>query len=177
RNAGNITLTTINDDGTVSTIDTPLTGVPNDAAVSAAFGTDTILIAWSSGGAMVVGYDGSVVQRAVLPASTGGTVITAWDGRDFVVIFSKTAAYRIAAAGSLLDTTPFQVTESHDLTFASNGLTQLALWSESRSSNDDIVGRVIANFDALIDKPAGSLISYSGEARTDVQIAQGPRGT
>lgn len=182
-----ITLYAITDDGAVTDQAISTSVSPSNGQVTAAFAPVAVLIAFNGGRYIVVGYDGRIFRDQTLPLNGVQRAVAAgWDGREFLVTFTPVAptnlvstAFRIAIdgtppAGSLaLSKMPW----TSDVAFATNGSSQLIVWSERREFSSDIVARKVPEFSALPADPVpAALLSYSGEAQTDVQIARGPRG-
>ena len=179
-------LRTIADDGSVSDVLAPVSIPPGDAnnpEGTAAFSPNAILIAWNSGSYAVVGYDGSVIRTVTaLPglkakehhASAG------WDGHQFLLSLSGQEAFRITSDGTLLDAAPFTLSpgEPAEPVFASNGATQLVVWSEAHPMTaQDLVGRAVPDFDALAATPGPAMpLTYSGTPQKNVRVARSSTG-
>jgi hypothetical protein len=185
---GALRLTNIADDGIVSEIElTSPSAPPAGTQVTAAFGADSILFAWSTGGIITVGYDGKAAPpERSLDAPNYKAVAAGWNGREFLVVFSSaispssgTAVFRVASDGTPLNTSALALNDkapASDVAFASNGPASLVVWAGVEHFTFDIFARAFPDFALLAGAGPATLISQSGEAQTDVQIARGPRG-
>jgi len=178
-------LRSITQDGEVTDRVLPVLA-PIDVQASAAFAPGAVLVAWSSGRYIIAGYDGSVLQNLTLPIANEPlrAVAAGWDGSEFLTVISRgggannaTIAFRIAFDGTLL-TAPLTLPKPmFATTFAAGGAGQLIVWSEYRECTLDIVALATQRFSALdAELTSTNLISFSGEAEGDIQIARGPRG-
>jgi hypothetical protein len=175
-------LRTIADDASFSDVVLP-PSISGSGEATAAFSPDAILIVWSSGSYAVVGYDGTVIhQPTALPGNHGSDAHAAagWDGHQFLISLSGRETFRVTADGLLLDLLPFVLSQGTvgELIFASNGTTQLLVWTEPRERTErDLVGRAVTDFDALAAAPAPpSILTYSAPPQREVRIAAGPTG-
>ena len=132
----------------------------------------------AAGTYMIFDYDGNVVKDATPlpgPIFLSGA---AWDGRDFLVLFGleQIFALRVSPDGATYGK-PFVLSSFPD--FASNGSQQLLVWAGRHFSthHPDIVARAVAGFAELASTPEQeTLVSYSGAAQFDVQVAWSPAG-
>ena len=131
----------------------------------------------AAGTYMIFDYDGNVVKDATPlpgPIFRSGA---AWDGRDFLVLFASTqqkSALRVSPDGVTYGK-PFVLNSFPD--FASNGSQLLLVWADSAFSkhHSDIVARAVTDFAELASTPEQeTLVSYSGAAQFDVQVAWSP---
>lgn len=172
---------TILEDGSVSTVTLTEDAwpAPFDLA-TAAFAPHAILLVSASGAYTVVGYDGTIIRpRTTLTlVGTRRDLAAAWDGRQFLAVFSGQNAFRVAADGTPLDSTPFSIDSgaASGLKFAANGATLLGVWLQEVLKGG-LVGRVVTDFSALAaaSTPATPL-ALTGEAQIDVQIARNANG-
>jgi hypothetical protein len=182
-----MTLHAIGDDGAVTDQAIAVSGTTSEDRVTAAFAPARILLAWSTGRTIVAGYDGRIIREQTVPLNGAeGAVAAGWDGREFLVTFTSESpvdpgarAFRVSFDGTPAGPLALsKLTQTSVVCFASNALSQLIVWSEFREFTSDIVARKVPEFGALpADAVPATLLSYSGEAQTDVQIARGPRGT
>jgi hypothetical protein len=176
-------LETIGDDGRMTAVSLP-SNLPNryDAAYqAAAFGPNSILLAAGSG-YFVMGYDGTIIKEPTTVANKSAptSMVAAWDGHEFLLAFSSLEAVRVAADGTLIDSSTFPLSghTSNSMTVASSGTAKLVAWNDMAVFTGGLVARVAANFDALAanstDPPTH--VAYMGEAQFQPQIAQSPTG-
>jgi hypothetical protein len=179
----NFGLRIIADDGSVSDQALPRSNVPFRA--KATFGRSSILYAWidSYPAYVVTGYDGTFLKIAQLPSGNtyGDDFVTAeWDGHQFLIVYSRAEAFRVASDGTQIDATAVSISPRNInlLRFASNGTAAIAAWSEYYGSVPSPVARVVRDFDALAaaHDPAPALAQASDDQR-NVRIARGARGT
>lgn len=183
-------LHTITPAGATSTTALPeLTG-PSTVYPVAAFGPDSLLIAWGSSmttvepAYLVASYAGNVIRQptalGATDAAAGSVVPSAlWDGREFLLSVQGTGArvvVRIAPDGTVADATPAVLAaRGGPPAFASAGGVQMLVWADARFSSmyGDIVARAISGSDELFEFPdRANLVSWSGAAQTDVAIAR-----
>lgn len=187
-----LAICSIAQDGTVTRRPLPANPLLS-GQVSVAFAPAAVLLVSSSGYAMVAGYDGNVIKqpaRLPIPALQGSdlesspVVAAGWDGREFLATFGligseiSTIGFRLAADGTPLSA-PLTLSKmvATDVTFASSAAGQLVVWSDYREYTFDIVARAGPSFSTLTSEPTPvTVLSFSGEAQGDVQIARGPRG-
>ena len=168
-------------------LDIPLAvNVPQNVRASAAFAPTAVLIGWASGTYLVAGYDGQVrmsrvTALAATPASATFPVAAAWDGSEFLLAFSPAVAFRVSSTGEQIGDAFALIADStgNGLVFGSNGTSRLAVWSDILDSfTRDIVVRPVTTFSALAAAVVPPIVvSYSGEAAGDVQIARNAQGT
>jgi hypothetical protein len=177
---------TISADGPITDASVPLW--PSDALTAAAFSPSAVLmVSRTTSSYALVGYDGTVIQP-VTPISgltpddkDGVWASAAWDGHEFLAVFPPGKSVRISAAGKLLDTAPFAMSQGvvSRPAFATAGATQLAVWSDGElnaATNPELAGRAVAGFDALTTPAEATLLSYSGTAQRGLRIARSSAG-
>lgn len=186
--ASSLILHTIAQDGSVTDQALP---AADPAPKIAAFAPGAILIAWDSLIYRVAGYDGRTIKApTALTVPDPQTHVAAgagWDGREFSIVYSPLSSltgnvrlYRITLDGTVpappLSLAP--TTVASGAAYASSTSGQLVVWSESHNFTHEIVGVAAPSFSALAAAAptAAEILSYSGEAQGDVQIARGPRG-
>ncbi|HXH39701.1 MAG TPA: hypothetical protein VNN08_13815, partial [Thermoanaerobaculia bacterium] len=154
--------------------------------LTAAMSPDAILIGWDlygsgEGGYMLAGYDGRTIQaRTPIFNSRLGSPSAAaalWDGNEFLMAFNSdylATGFRISSAGSLLDSKPIaHPYEGGAFAFAKADSLQVAVWSDTRFGDIDIVARTFTSFEGLVTSTdQASLISWSGSAQTEMQAAR-----
>jgi hypothetical protein len=184
-------LHTISAAGGVTDQQLPTIKFTDSVFMTAALSPDAILIGWEligpqQGGYLLAGYDGRTI-RAQTPIAdsrlSGSPTASAglWDGHEFLMAFNSayeaitaTMAFRISADGSLLDSGPLPSPyQGNPFAFASADTVGIAVWPDRRFGGVDIVARTFTSFDSLLaTRDQASLISWSGNAQTDVQATR-----
>lgn len=168
-------LMTIAEDGTFTKIAAPIFGM-----TAAAFGPDAILFASIDGDYALARHDGTVIKASSrLPLQSlqsTRSLGVAFDGRQFLVTFTRTEAFRIATNGAVLDAAP-RVLSSRPVrtpAFARSATTTLIVWGETIIYDDTIRARTMADFDAFA-APMGepAIITTSPDGTNDVATAGG----
>jgi hypothetical protein len=127
---------------------------------------------------LVTDYEGRVVRPLTPLPSSAYSSGAQWDGRDFLLLygpgdFAGVTARRMSPAGELLGD-PFFF-GSDTTSFASNGTTQMMVWSGGGfGTSYDVIARGADNFEALASAPSDPiLVTYSPAAQNDVRVAGG----